>query len=99
MSTLSSKINARRMEAGTAATDRAGLTRLPSPAEVAAIGAAQAHGVLVWSAVVAGLSSFRPEHLPAMTASWVAAAYWAGLAAWTATVFAPAHVTDVPAKA
>ena len=96
MSTLSSKINTARIEAG--ATDFAspGLPRLPGPLETAALGAAQAHGMFVWFAVIAGLTGFRPEHLPAVTATWLASASVTGIAASMASVFAIAQMTASP---
>ena len=62
-------------------------------------GAAQAQGIFVWPAVIAGLCGFRPEHLAAVKASWTAAAYWAGIAAWTATPFSPPPVKEQQTKA
>lgn len=54
------------------------------PLEVAALWVAQLYGTFVWLVVLAGLGGFRPEFVPAVTASWAAAsAQWAALAAFS----------------
>ena len=88
MSTLQSKQEALRTASGDNAPGSASSDWRPfGPVELAAISAAHAHAIFVWLIVVAGLSGFRPETVPAVTTSWaIAAASAVGLGMYLSTL-------------
>ena len=83
-----SNVEAKRAERDRQLGEQGHLAHAFGPTELAAVMAAQAHGTFIWLTVLAGLSGFRTEYLPAVGAAWVAACtQWAGLATsvWTAS--------------